>query len=45
MTEKEIAAALRCISTAGGGHDCEHCLYWRKGLGYGRVLDYIGVAY
>lgn len=27
MTEKEIVAALRCISTAGGLADCEHCPY------------------
>lgn len=27
MTEKEIVAALRCISTAGGSSDCEHCPY------------------
>lgn len=27
MAEKEIVAALRCTSTAGGSADCEHCPY------------------
>ena len=30
MKNNEIVKALRCISTAGGGHDCEQCLYWSE---------------
>lgn len=26
---KELAAALRCISTAGKGQDCTRCSFWR----------------
>ena len=30
MKNEEIVKALRCISTAGGEHDCEHCPYWKE---------------
>ena len=30
MKNEEIVRALRCISTAGGEHDCEHCPYWKE---------------
>ena len=30
MKTNEIIKALRCISTAGGEADCEHCPYWRE---------------
>ena len=30
MKTEEIVRALRCISTAGGEHDCEHCPYWKE---------------
>ena len=30
MKNEEIVRALRCISTAGGEHDCEHCPYWME---------------
>jgi len=30
MKTEEIVKALRCISTAGGEHDCEHCPYWKE---------------
>ena len=30
MKTKEIIKALRCVSTAGGEHDCEHCAYWKR---------------
>lgn len=28
MKNEEIVRALRCVSTVGGEHDCEHCPYW-----------------
>ncbi len=30
MNTNEIIKALRCILTAGGEHDCEHCAYWKR---------------
>lgn len=28
MKNEEIVKALRCVSTVGGEHDCEHCPHW-----------------
>ena len=30
MKTEEIVKALRCVSTAGGAHGCEHCPYWKE---------------
>ena len=42
MKNEEIVRALRCISTAGGEHDCEHCPYWMEEKVPAEMRDMVG---
>lgn len=42
MKNNEIVRALRCVSTAGGEHDCEHCLYWMEEKVPAEMRDMVG---